>query len=139
VTLALPALSYDLDPLRAVLVVVAVVLAYLLSLLMASAYGLIGFWSTQTTNLWMLWWGIGSFASGWVAPLELMPDWLQRVAVVLPFRSTMGFPVELLMGRLDGGEVAVGFAVGFAWLAVFATVYAVGWRPAVQRYQAVAG
>lgn len=137
--LVVPGLDYGLDPLRAVGVAVAVVMAYVLSVLMASTFGLVGFWSTQTTNLWMLWWGIGSFASGWVAPLELMPDWLQRVAAVLPFRTTMGFPVELLMGRLDGAEVVQGFAVGVAWTAAFAVVYVLAWRPAVRRYQAVAG
>ncbi len=65
---------------------------------MASTFALIGFWRTQTANLWMLWWGLGSFASGWVAPLELMPDRLRTAALVLPFRTTMGFPLEVLMG-----------------------------------------
>ena len=134
-----PGLEYDLTPARALLVVAAVVLAYALSIVMASAVALVGFWTTQTTNLWMLWWGLGSFASGWVAPLELMPDWLRTVALVLPFRSTLGFPVELMCGRLDGPEVALGFLVGAAWTAGFAVLYVVGWRRGIRRYQAVAG
>ena len=77
-----------------VLVAAAVVLGYVLSILMASTVALAGFWTTQTTNLWMLWWGLGSFASGWVAPLELLPDWLRTLALVLPFRSTLGFPAS---------------------------------------------
>jgi len=134
-----PGLDYDLTAGRAVGAGVAVVLAYLLSLVMASAFALVGFWSTQTANTWMLWWGLGSFASGWVAPLELMPDWLRSAALLLPFRTTMGFPVELLTGRLDGGQVAFGFAVGLGWLAVFAVVYLATWPRGVRRYQAVAG
>lgn len=138
-TLLVPGLHYDLTPARAGLTLAAVLLGYALSVLMASAVALVGFWSTQTTNLWMLWWGIGSFFSGWVAPLDLMPQWLQELAVVLPFRSTLGFPVELLAGRLDGDEVAVGFAVGLAWTAAFAVLYVVGWRRGIRRFQAVAG
>lgn len=134
-----PGLDYDLDAARAVLVGGAVALGYGLSLLMASTVALLGFWSTQTTNIWMLWWGLGSFTSGWVAPLDLMPGWLQQAAVVLPFRSTLGFPVELLTGRLDGVETVVGFGVGMAWTAGFAGLYVVGWRRGVRRYQAVAG
>lgn len=137
--LVVPGLGYDVDLGRLVLVVLAVVLAYVLSLLMASTVALLGFWSTQTTNVWMLWWGLGSFASGWVAPLELMPGWLRDFAVVLPFRTTLGFPVELLTGRLDAAATATGFAVGLTWTALFAAVYAVGWRHGVRRYQAVAG
>lgn len=137
--LLVPGLDYDLTPARTALGLVAVVLAYALSVLMASVVALVGFWSTQTTNLWMLWWGIGSFASGWVAPLELMPPWLRDVAVVLPFRTTLGFPVELVAGRLDGREVAAGFAVGVAWTVAFAALYVVGWRHGIRRFQAVAG
>jgi ABC-2 type transport system permease protein len=138
-TLLVPGLDYDLTPSRAMLTLAAVLVGYALSLLMASTVALIGFWSTQTTNIWMLWWGIGSFFSGWVAPLELMPSWLQQLAVVLPFRATLGFPVELLCGRLSGDEVAVGFAVGVAWTMAFAALYVVGWRRGIRRFQAVAG
>ena len=74
-----------------------------------------------------------------MAPLELLPEWLRQIAVVLPFYATMGFPVELLMGRLDGAETPRGFVVAAAWAAAFAVGYVGGWRPALRRYQAVAG
>ncbi len=137
--LLVPGLGYDLTPGLAVLVAAAVLLGYAVSLLMALTVALLGFWSTQTTNIWMLWWGLGSFTSGWVAPLELMPDWLRTIAALLPFRSTLGFPVELLCGRLDGSGIVLGFAVGMAWVAVFTGLYVIGWRRGVRRYQAVAG
>ncbi|MGI5237289.1 ABC transporter permease [Dactylosporangium sp. CA-139066] len=137
--LLVPGLDYKFSPARLAAVAAALVLAYAVSLLMASSFALIGFWSTQTSSAWLLWWGLGSFTSGWVAPLALMPDWLRTVAVVLPFRTAMGFPVELLMGRLDTRQTAYGFAVGLGWLVAFALVYRIGWRRGVRRYQAVAG
>jgi viologen exporter family transport system permease protein len=138
-TLLVPGLQYPIDAARLVAVAAATVLAYVVGLLMASTFALIGFWSTQAHNAWLLWWGLGSFASGWVAPLALMPDWLRTAALVLPFRTTMGFPVELLMGRLDTAQSAFGFAVGLAWLAVFGALYRFGWRRGVRHYQAVSG
>lgn len=137
--LALPGLDYDLGPLEVLLLLLAVALAWVLGVVMASVVAILGFWSTQTTNVWMLVWGLGSFASGWVAPLELMPGWLRSLALVLPFRSTLGFPAELAAGRLTGGEVAVGFAVGVVWTLVLSAVLVVGWRRGIRRYQAVAG
>lgn len=131
--------NVDVDVRAFVLVPAAVALAYLLSLLMASTVALLGFWSTQTTNIWMLCWGLGSFTSGWVAPLDLMPRWLRELAIVLPFRSTLGFPVELVTGRLDTAETVAGFVIGAGWTAVFARLYVIGWRRGVRRYQAVAG
>ncbi|MFB9236810.1 ABC transporter permease [Plantactinospora siamensis] len=139
VALLVPGVDYPMSPVRALAAAAALVLAYVLSLVMAATFALIGFWSTQTSNAWMLWWGLGSFASGWVAPLALMPDWLRTAALVLPFRATMGFPAELLMGRLDAAQTGYGFAVGLGWLAGFALLYRVCWRYGVRRYQAVAG
>lgn len=139
VALLLPVLSFDITPAAAVLAVAATLLAYLVSVLMAGFVGLLGFWSTQTTNVWMLWWGLGSFTSGWVAPVELMPGWIQGVAAWLPFFSTVGFPVELWTGRLSAGESGRYFAVAVGWSAVLATAYSAVWPHAVRRYQAVAG
>jgi len=137
--MALPALNYGLTVPRALLAIAATVTAYTVGLLMASLVGLLGFWSTQTVNIWMLWWGLGSFASGWIAPIQLMPTWIQAIAIWLPFRSTMGFPVEVWTGRLTAAETTLGFGVAFGWAAVFAGLYVTLWRRGVRRYQAVAG
>jgi ABC-2 type transport system permease protein len=137
--LLLEVLDLGLTPARAALAVAATLLAYLVGLLMASLVSLVGFWSTQTTNLWMLWWGLGSFTSGWVAPVALMPGWIQQVAPWLPFWTTLGFPVELWTGRLGSGETLVGFATAAGWAALFAAAYVAAWPRAVRRYQAVAG
>ena len=130
---------YPVGPAELVLVGVALVLAFLLACTMSMAFALIGFWSTQCANLYSLWWGAGAFLSGWIAPLEVLPGPLRTAATVLPFRSTVGFPIELLLGRLDGAAIALGFGVTLAWLAAFGMVYRIGWPVAVRRYQAVGG
>ena len=130
---------YPIGPADAVLVAVALVLAFLLSCTMSMAFALVGFWTTQSGNLYSLWWGAGAFLSGWVAPLAVLPAPLRVAAELLPFRSTVGFPLEVLLGRLDGGDIAKGFAVTMVWLAAFGMVYRVGWPAAVRRYQAVGG
>jgi len=138
-TLLVPGLHYPVTAARLLAVAAATVLAYVVGLLMASTFALLGFWSTQASNAWLLWWGLGSFASGWVAPLSLMPDWLRTVALILPFRTTMGFPIELLMGRQDLAQTTYGFIVGIAWLVIFGLLYRFIWRRGVRHYQAVSG
>ena len=135
----LPVLTLDLTVTRAALAVLATLLAYLVGVLMASFVALLGFWSTQTTNVWMLFWGLGSFTSGWVAPVELMPGWIAAVAPWLPFFTTLGFPVELWTGRMTESESGVHFVVAVGWALLFAAAYTVAWPRAVRRYQAVAG
>ena len=44
--------------------------------------------------------------SGRLVPLSLMPDWAQRLADVLPFKWTFGYPIEALIGRTAGRGAA---------------------------------
>jgi ABC-2 type transport system permease protein len=51
----------------------------------------------------------------------------------------MGFPLEILLDRLTGGEIVTGFAVTGVWIVAFALLYRLGWRLGLRRYQAVGG
>lgn len=123
----------------ALLVPVSVVLAFALSAVMSLTFAMGAFWTTQSDNLYSLWWGAGAFLSGWIAPVSVLPDPVRAAAEVLPFRSVLGFPLELLLGRLDAGEVVQGFVIAALWLLVFLGVLQALWRRGVVRYQAVGG
>lgn len=139
ITLAVPLVTYHPGIGDGALTVVAVGLAFVLGVLMASTFALVGFWTTQSGNVYLLWWGLGSFLSGWVAPRELTPGWLAATATVLPFRYALGFPIELALGRLDGRQAAAGLAAAVAWIVIFAVLYRQLWRRGVRHHQAVGG
>jgi ABC-2 type transport system permease protein len=58
---------------------------------------------------------------------------------LLPFRSSMGFPLEILLDRLRPNEVVFGFTITLAWIGVFAVLYRLGWRSGIKSFQAVGG
>ena len=138
-TFILPDLTYQLTPLRWLAAATAAVSGFFLNVLMALAFATIGFWTTQAGNLYSLWWGVGAFLSGWIAPLSLLPEAVANAARVGPFRSSMGFPLEIMLNRLSGREIIGGFAVTLIWIGVFAGLYRFGWRRGLRRYQAVGG
>lgn len=138
-TLALPALTYQLTPLQWVAAVTAALGGFFLNVLMAMTFATIGFWTTQAGNIYSLWWGIGAFLSGWIAPLSLLPEFVANAARVLPFRSSMGFPLEIMLNRQNAEEMGVGFAVTAIWIGVFTMLYRLGWKQGLRRYQAVGG
>jgi ABC-2 type transport system permease protein len=139
VTLLVPGLTYELDTWGWVFTVLAALAGFFLNVIMALAFATIAFWTTQAANIYSLWWGIGSFLSGWIAPLPLMPPIVEATGRWMPFRSSMGFPLELLLGRLSGPEIARSFAVTAGWIVVFGLLYRLGWRSGIRRYQAVGG
>lgn len=138
-TLVLPQLTYQLTPLGWTAAVGAALAGFILNVLMAMTFATIGFWTTQAGNLYSLWWGVGAFLSGWIAPLALMPEVVADAAQWLPFRSSMGFPLEIMLNRLTSAQIAQGFAVAAIWIVVFVMLYRLGWRLGVRRYQAVGG
>jgi ABC-2 type transport system permease protein len=72
-------------------------------------------------------------------PLALLPDWAQRLADVLPFKWTFGYPIEALIGRLPEGDLLGGLAIQLAWIVVGWIGVRVVWRIAIRRYSAVNG
>lgn len=135
----LPVINYPLTLARFVAFALALVLGFAMSIAMSVAFAMISFWSTQTRNLYSLWLGVGQFLSGWIVPLALFPPALRTLAAWLPFRATLGLPVEILMGRLTPAETALGFAVSLAWIAFFLIVYRALWSRGLRRYEAVGG
>lgn len=139
VTLLVPALTYELNFWQWSLTFMAALTGFLLNVIMGMAIATITFWTTQAANIENLWWGIGAFLSGWIAPLPLMPEIVEATGRWLPFRSSMGFPLELLLGRLTGDEILRSFAVTAVWIGIFLLLYRLGWRKGIRRYQAVGG
>jgi len=132
-----PEIDYPLTAESLLAVAASAVTGFALNLMMSTSFAMMSFWSTQTKNFYQLVFGLGQFLSGWIAPLALFPDTIRHVATLTPFRYTLSFPLEILMGRLSGSEIALGFAVTAIWLISFTIVYRVFWRLGVKRYEAV--
>jgi len=132
-----PVIQFPLTPLRLVLFALACLGGLSISLTMATAFAMISFWSTQSANAYSLVYGIGQFMSGWIAPLALFPAGVRQIADWLPFRSTLSFPLEILLGRASPDDMVFGFALTLAWIAIFLVIYRVLWRLGLRRYEAV--
>ncbi|MBN1666487.1 MAG: ABC-2 family transporter protein, partial [Anaerolineales bacterium] len=100
---------------------------------------LLAFWATRASALLALQDTLIFLVGGQVAPLVLLPDWMQSLAVALPFRYMVSFPVEVLTGQLAGPQLAWGFALQAAWLLVATGLYAGLWRSGLRHYAAVGG
>lgn len=77
--------------------------------------------------------------SGYLIPVELFPDRIRAVVQWLPFRYTIGLPVELLTSHHDVAAGAQWVAVQWSWCAVFASVGYVLWQRGIRRFEAYGG
>jgi ABC-2 type transport system permease protein len=117
----------------------ALALAWMLRFFWGYWLALLAFWATRADALLTLQDSLVFLLAGQVAPIALLPAWMQTAATVLPFRYMVAFPVEVITGQLDAGGVLAGFLMQAAWLMVALGLYLVLWRAGVRRYSAVGG
>jgi ABC-2 type transport system permease protein len=61
---------------------------------------------------------IGEFFAGLIIPIPLMPEWLQNVAYLLPFRLTADFPFRVYSGHIPQNEAIIGIFEQFVWFMI---------------------
>lgn len=115
----------------------AIALAWLLNLSVQLCVACLAFWVTSSTALFEVWLGLYMVLSGYAVPTSLFPAGLAAVVRWLPFHAVLGFPVELVIGRLSLAEIAVGFALQAVWLAIFGGLALWLWRRGLRVYGAV--
>jgi ABC-2 type transport system permease protein len=115
----------------------ALVLAMALRFIVEWTLALAAFWLTKVSALNSLFDIFFLFLGGQFAPLSVMPEWIQTLSLVSPYRWCIAFPVEVALGRQSGGELLVGYGAQLAWLAIAAVVLRALWGRAVSRYSAV--
>lgn len=115
----------------------SLLLAAALRFLLEWTLALSVFWTTRVSAVNQLYFVITYFTAGQIAPLELFPPVFQTVAYALPFRWTVAFPVELLMGRMDPTQALLGIGAQVVWLAAAYVLMRLLWRAGVRGFQAV--
>ena len=113
--------------------------AWLLTFLVMALIGTLALYLESATSLFEAWLGVSAVLSGYLVPLDLFPQAVQRIALVLPFRFLLSFPVELMLGKHGRGEALA--LLGGQWLYVALALIATSlvWRAGLRRFAAYGG
>jgi ABC-2 type transport system permease protein len=110
--------------------VVSVLLAVAISFGWRFLLNVSALWTTDARGLGSVASAATMFLGGFVVPIRYFPEWLQPLALALPFASITQTPADLFVERIVGFEVLGLLAVQLAWavallaLAQLATVAA---------------
>jgi ABC-2 type transport system permease protein len=115
----------------------ALMMAFLVRFFVEWTLAQTAFWTTRVNAANQAYFVLALFLSGQIAPLSLLPAPIQMAAAILPFRWMIGFPVELLLGRLTPIQALTGLAAQAAWLAIGLILLRIIWRAGVRVYSAV--
>ena len=118
---------------QALIVAVPIVLmAFLVRFLLEWTLAMAAFWTTRTMAINQTYFAVMMFLSGRVAPIALMPVWIQSVAGVLPFYYVVAFPVEVITRRITGVAIFEGVVIQFVWLGIALALLSFVWRRAIR-------
>ena len=131
--------SLPLDAGQVLACLPALVLAWALRFLWGYWLALLSFGASRADALLSLQESLVFLLGGQVAPIALLPEGMQRLAAILPFRYMLSFPVEILAGQVEGSAVWTGLAVQGAWLLLALALCLALWRAGLRRYSAVGG
>ena len=125
-------------PLWAVFLFIPVLfIAFAVRFLVEWTLAQVAFWTTRVSAVNQTYFILMLFLSGQLAPLELFPHPIQVVAQILPFHWMVGYPVELLLGKLSLLQAITGLGIQLAWLVVAVAILQFVWRRGTRAYTAV--
>lgn len=129
--------SYRTTPLHIAAFVPSVVLAAALLFVFNWVIASVAFWATRMRTANTLFQRATFVFAGQIAPIALLPGWLQAVSYGLPFWYMMGAPAEILRGGVPLGQIPAILAGQTAWLVATYVAFAWIWRRGVRAYSAV--
>jgi viologen exporter family transport system permease protein len=131
-----PQVTYVVTPLNIFLFVLALCGAWLMRFMFQFILGLFAFWFSQALVLTDVFWMLFLLFGGGVAPIPLLPEPLRTIALILPFRLMMAFPIEIMLGQLTTDMMAINFALMLMWIFVLLVAHRVIWRRGIRQFSA---
>lgn len=109
---------------------VALLLAWVVSMLLNLLIGLVAFWTLEMSGFKMIYRLIGNFATGALIPLWFMPDALRAVMALLPFQAIAFVPVSIYVGAPATGSIGTALGLQLVWVVVLTVVIRWVWSQA---------
>jgi ABC-2 type transport system permease protein len=115
-------LQLPVDPFVWLVFLVALVLGQAVLFFFDWIFACLAFYSTETWGLSVVRVAVGTFFSGALVPLSMMPDWLQAITNALPFAQAVYVPVSFLSGITPPGDAPRVWLIQILWLIGLAIV-----------------
>ena len=129
--------TYQTEPWHLVVFIPSVLLAAALLFVFNWIIAALTFWATRMHTANTLFQRASFVFAGQIAPIGLVPGWLQALSYGLPFWYMQGGPTEILRGGVTPARAGFILAGQAAWLVATYVVFRLVWARGVRAYSAV--
>lgn len=111
-------------------------LGIILSFFLYFIMGLVAFWMTECSALYITLGTLFYFLAGGMFPLDMFRE-LKVISEILPFQYQLYLPVKIYLGRLSMAMVFRGIGMQMIWCLAFWRISVVVWECGKKRYSSV--
>jgi len=126
----------DFNPYLIFLALGAIILGFLINFLLGNIFTLLSFYNKNMIGMRIFYYNIAALFSGEFVPFAALPIIALYTVQVLPFRYTLSFPIEILLGRMTNYDIGLGFVIGIAWLVALYIIYSIFFKISIKKYAA---
>src|SRR5262245_16394952 len=119
--------------------VLALVLCFLLGYFLEACMGLVGFWWLEVSSLLFVYMLFSFFLSGHMFPLDMLPQPWRTLVELTPLMYLAYFPAAVLLGKIQGWELALGLLREATWVVIFILLSRILFHYGTRRYSAFGG
>lgn len=125
---------------NSLLFIITLIGAATISFLIAHIIGLSAFWLSDVGAIASYNEILNYITSGKLFPLEYVSKFIPiGIINILPYKYTLGFPLDVLLGKTTGANLFAGLLTQFVWVAVLYLLYRVIWHRGLQKYGGYGG
>lgn len=128
---------FAMAPWMIIVFVPGMLFAFSLRFLLEWTLAQVAFCTTRVSAINQTYFFLLLFLSGQIAPLNLLPHPIQVAAKVMPFYWTIGFPTEIVLGKITLAGALSGLGVQIIWMLVTIVLLRTVWFFGVREYAAV--
>ncbi len=119
--------------------ILSLIFSFLLGFYLEACMGLVGFWWLEISSLLFVYMLFSFFLSGHMFPLVMLPEPWRTLVDLTPLQYLAYFPAAVLLGKIQGWELAIGLAMQVEWVVLFVIVSRVLFDRGTKRYSAFGG
>ena len=116
------------------LMIPALFLAAFLYYLISYFFSLLGFWTPDVWAPRFFLFILLQFTAGTLFPLDVLPQYIQRIISWTPFPSLVYIPSQIFLMRYSVAGITGNLAIGCLWVLIFLAIVRLTWIKGLRRY-----
>lgn len=119
--------------------VASLLLGFLIGFFLEATIGMVSFWLLEVNSLLLIFMLFSFFLSGHMFPLTLLPDSIEAVVNLLPFKYLAYFPAAIFLQKIPAEDLPRELLIEAVWVVFFIILCRVMFGRGVRRYSGFGG